>query len=156
MDKLLLSLKNLYKLLMTKDFPIYSESVISEKDRKGQTVLRFWQNQIIEDFRCLPYGKMIWRNNGKRNRYTSHLCNRSTELKCYPEYARELASKISVSSLQNQISRFEEFLASCGYKHSTLLRRIAEMVRILETEDPRITGAILAQLQESVSDLVLM
>lgn len=152
MDKLLLSLKNLYKLLMTKDFPIYSESVISEKDRKGQTVLRFWQNQIIEEFRCLPYGKMIWRNNGKRNRYTSHLCNRSTELKCYPEYARELASKISVSSLQNQISRFEEFLASCGYKHSTLLRRIAEMVRMLETEDPRITGAILAQLQESVSD----
>ena len=37
MEKMLLSLKNIYKILVTNDFPIYSESVISEKNRKGQT-----------------------------------------------------------------------------------------------------------------------
>lgn len=151
MEKIILSLKNLYKMLMTKDFPIYSESVISEKERKGQTVLRFWQHQIIGEFRCLPYGKMIWRSDGKRNRYTSHLCNRSTELKCYPEYAGELGAKISEASLQSQISRFTEFLSGSNYKHDALMRRIREMIRLLEADDPRFSEAISAQLREGLA-----
>ena len=93
MEKMTLSLKNIYKLLMNNDFPIYSESVIHARDRKGQTVLRFWQRIVIEEFRSMPYGKMIWRNDGKRNRYTSHLCNRSSELTCYEEYTKEIISQ---------------------------------------------------------------
>lgn len=76
MEKIILSLKNIYMTLMTEDFPIYSESVIGRADRKGQTMLRFWQGQIAPEFRSQPCGRMIWRNDGKRNRYTSYLCNR--------------------------------------------------------------------------------
>ncbi len=36
MEKIMLSLKNVYMLLMTDDFPIYSESVVSKADRKGK------------------------------------------------------------------------------------------------------------------------
>ena len=43
MEKMILSLKNIYMLLMNYDFPIYSESVIGRNERKGHTMLRFWR-----------------------------------------------------------------------------------------------------------------
>lgn len=150
MEKIILSLKNIYMLLMTEDFPIYSESVIGRNERKGNTMLRFWQGQITEEFRCLPCGQMIWRNVGKRNRYTSYLCNRSAEIKTYSEYAKELASQISVPALLNQISRFMEFLSVRKYRHDILLRRIQELMRLTEAEDPRVSGEIVDQIQKTV------
>lgn len=150
MEKMMLSLKNIYKLLMNNDFPIYSDSVISEADRKGQTMLRFWQNQLVAEFRCLPNGKMIWKNDGKRNRYTSHLCNRNTEMKCYTEYAMEIAAKVSVSSLSHQIACFTEFLQGRKHRHEVLLRRIQEFVRLTEAEDLGVTKEIAEHIRESV------
>ena len=95
MDKIILSLKNIYKLLMANDFPVYSESVIGEKERKGQTVIRFWQHMLAEEFKSLPCGKMIWRYTEKRNRYTSQLCNRSMAANLYARYAKELAAQLN-------------------------------------------------------------
>lgn len=151
MEKIILSLKNLYMTLMTEDFPIYSESVIGRVERKGQTMLRFWQGQIAPEFRCLPCGKMIWRNDGKRNRYTSYLCNRSAEIKTYSEYARELASQISVSSLLNQINQFGEFLSGRNYRHDILLRRIQELMRLTKADDPQVSDEIEEQICRAVS-----
>lgn len=151
MEKMILSLKNIYMTLMTEDFPIYSESVIGRNERKGQTMLRFWQGQIVPEFRCMPCGKMIWRNDGKRNRYTSYLCNRSGEIKTYAEYARELNSQISEASLLNQISRFTDFLSGRKYRHDILLRRIRELVRLTEAEDPRFSPEIGKQILEAAS-----
>ena len=149
MEKMILSLKNIYMLLMTEDFPIYSESVIGRNDRRGLTMLRFWQGQIVEQFRCLPCGKMLWRNDGKRNRYTSYLCNRSAEIKTYSDYARELACQISPSSLTDQTERFMDFLSARNYRHDTLLRRVRELVRLTEAEDPRVSRPIADQLREA-------
>lgn len=151
MEKIILSLKNIYMTLMTEDFPIYSESVIGRVERKGQTMLRFWQGQIVPEFRCLPCGKMIWRNDGKRNRYTSYLCNRSAEIKTYSEYAEELASQICVSSLVSQINQFREFLSGRKYRHDVLLRRIQELVRLMKADDPRITSQIEEQIVGAVA-----
>ncbi len=149
MEKMILSLKNIYMLLMTEDFPIYSEGVIGRNDRKGLTMLRFWQGQIVEEFRCLPCGRMIWRSDGKRNRYTSYLCNRSAEIKTYSDYARELASQINSASLCNQTARFMDFLSARNYRHDTLLRRAREFIRLTETEDPRVSRQIASQLRET-------
>ncbi len=151
MGKMILSMKNIYMTLMTEDFPIYSESVIGRAERKGQTMLRFWQGQLVSEFRCLPCGKMIWKNDGKRNRYTSYLCNRSAEIKTYSEYARELASQICVSSLINQINRFGEFLSSRNYRHDILLRRIQELVRLTKVDDPRVSDVIEKQIVQAAS-----
>lgn len=131
MEKMILSLKNIYMLLMTEDFPIYSEGVISRSDRRGLTMLRFWQGQIAEEFRSLPRGKMLWRNDGKRNRYTSYLCNRSAEIKTYAEYAQELASQVNISSLRNQIDRFMDFLSAGKYRHDILLRRLFRLADLV-------------------------
>ena len=151
MEKIMLSLKNVYMLLMSDDFPIYSESVISKPDRKGQTLLRFWQRQIAEEFRSLPYGKMIWRDDGKRNRYTSYLCNRSAELRCCQEYAKEISSRISTEALLGQIGRFMEFLSGKRYRQDILIRRTRELIRIAESEDPRVTGEIARQIRDAAA-----
>lgn len=146
-----MSLKNLYKLLMSNDFPIYSESVIGDKERKGLTALRFWQHQLVDAFRAQTYGRMIWRNSEKRNRYTSHLCNRSGELRCYPEYARELASEINENVLLGQISRFAMFLQEKDYKHDILIRRIQEMMRMCAQDDPCVSPEITAHIAEGLT-----
>lgn len=151
MEKMILSLKTIYMVLMNDDFPIYSESVIGRNERKGYTMLRFWRRCIAEDFRCLPRGKMIWKDNGKRNRYTSYLCNRSAEIKTYDEYSKELASQISAASLLNQIQFFEQFLSDGKYKHDILLRRINELVRLTEAEDPRVSREMADQIRNAAS-----
>ena len=145
-----LSLKSIYRLLMTNDFPIYSESVIDEKNRKGQTLLKFWQNLVASEFRCLPCGQIIWRNDGRRNRYVSNLCNRNPEMKFYPEYAKELASQISTATLLNQLQRFSVFLSGRNYKHDILLRRIRELMRLTQTDDPHVSHAIAEQIENAI------
>lgn len=150
MEKINLSLKSIYRLLMTNDFPIYSESVIDEKNRKGQTLLKFWQSLVVSEFRCLPCGQIIWRNDGRRNRYISNLCNRNPEMKLYLEYAKELASQISAATLLNQIQRFSVFLSGRNYKHDILLRRIRELMRLTETDDPHVSDAIAAQIEAAI------
>ena len=85
MERITLSLKSIYRLLMNDDFPVYSDRVISKKQRKGQTLLRFWKDIIAHEFGSLPYGKMIWRDDGMRSRHFSNLCNRNDELKIYHE-----------------------------------------------------------------------
>ncbi|MGI5894885.1 MAG: hypothetical protein ACOX6P_09880 [Candidatus Merdivicinus sp.] len=148
MEKIVLSLKNIYKLLMKNDFPIYSVSVIGEKERKGQTVIRFWQDIVIKEWKSLPCGKMIWRYNDKRNRYTSQLCNRSLSSNLYPKYVRELASQISEITFLNQIDRFMQFLSSRLYNHEVLLRRIQEFIRLCQAEDPYLSEKIVGQIHK--------
>ena len=142
MKNVILSLKNIYMVLMSEDFPTYSERVISRKDRKGLTMLRFWQGILVAEFRCLPCGQMLWRADGKRNRYTSYLCNRSAEIKTYQAYARELSSQIREDSLKKQIAQFQEFLSARKYRHDILLKRVRELIQLARTEDPRCSDAI--------------
>jgi len=101
MENTILSLKNIYMLLMMEDFPIYSDSVIARNDRRGLTMHRFWLSHIAPEFRSLPCGKMIWRNDGKRNRYTSYICNRSGEIKNYSEIVLTLKPLLRSASALN-------------------------------------------------------
>lgn len=149
MENVILSLKNIYMVLMSEDFPNYSERVIARSDRKGLTMLRFWQGMLAQEFRCLPCGQMLWRSEGKRNRYTSYLCNRSEEIKTYPAYARELSSQICEDSIRMQIARFTEFLSVRKYRHDILLQRIRDLMQLARKEDPRVSDAIAEHILRS-------
>ena len=151
MEQMILSLKNLYNILKKYDFPVYSGSVIGKFEKKGMTMQGFWQRQMIEEFRCETYGRMIWRNDGKRNRYTSHLCNRSEELKCYPQYARELAAHINRETMLKQIHSFGEFLIEKEYKHDMFLYRVQEIIRLCEQEDPYISEEVVTHVREGLA-----
>lgn len=150
MEKINLSLKSIYRLLMTNDFPIYSESVIDEKNRKGQTLLKFWQSLVIEEFRSMPCGQIIWRNDGRRNRYISNLCNRNPEMRLYTDYAKELSSQINRETLMDQIGKFSVFLSTRNYKHDILLRRVRELIRLTESDDPHMTALISSQITDAI------
>lgn len=145
MEPITLSLKNIYRLLMNDDFPIYSKQVIGKKERRGQTLLRFRQDMMVREFCCLPYGKMIWRNDGTRNRYISNLCNRNDELKYYHEYAQELGAQICAETLLSQIRRFVDFLKSREHNCEALLYRAKGLLNGLR-EDPFVKEPILEQL----------
>lgn len=147
MEKITLSLKNIYRLLMNDDFPIYSERVISKKQRKGQTLLRFWYDMMVHEFCTLPYGKMIWRNDGRRSRSFSNLCNRNEELKYYHEYAKELGIQVSAETLLSQIHKFEDFLQSREYSSDTLRYRARGFLHVLK-DDEYVTEAISTHLDE--------
>lgn len=149
MENVILSLKSIYMVLMSEDFPNYSESVIARNDRKGLTMLRFWQGMLAAEFRSLPCGQMLWRNDGKRNRYTSYLCNRSEEIKTYQAYARELSSQICENSLKKQIAQFTEFLSVRKYRHDILLQRIRDLIQLTRMEDPQVSDAIAVHILRS-------
>lgn len=149
MERILLSLKTIYKMLMSNDYPVYSDSVIPEKMRKGQTLLRFWQSMTAEEFCSGPCGRVIWKNDGKRSRYLSGLCNRSTEHRLYREYSRELAAQCSEETLLKQIAVFSEFLSLREFRYEILMRRVTEVVRIWETDDRLIPAGVLQLIRES-------
>ena len=44
----LLSLKNLYRLFTVKDYPVYSTGILGEKSKKGLTLVRFWDEYLLE------------------------------------------------------------------------------------------------------------
>lgn len=146
-ERITLSLKNIYRLLMNDDFPVYSDRVIGKKQRKGQTLLRFWKDMMAHEFCALPYGKTIWRDDGMRSRSFSNLCNRNDELKIYHEYARELGSCISADTLLHQAQLFERFLKGHGYAEAALRYRIEALLHLLE-EDECVTEAIGKQLKD--------
>ena len=41
-----LSLKNLYRLLTVKDYPVYSTGILRRKNKKGLTLVRFWDEYL--------------------------------------------------------------------------------------------------------------
>lgn len=110
MDKMLISLKNIYRLLMVQDFPVYSEAVFSEKNRRGLTLVKFWQTYLAEDFYTGEYGKMIWRSEGKRNRHISSVINRNGNRPAYDRYEAECVRLLTPQVLKRQQQLFAEFL----------------------------------------------
>lgn len=150
METMILSLKNIYKLLMYSDFPIYSEVVIHKRNKKGQTLQRFWRERLTEPFRAQPYGRRIWRGDGGRNRHVSEICNRSGEMKYYHEYAREISGQLSEAMLLDQIHAFTEFLRASEYKREVLLHRVKEFLRFLDM-DTCVTEAIRVHLADTFS-----
>lgn len=153
-ERITLSLKSIYRLLLNDDFPVYSDRVIGKKQRKGQTLLRFWKDIMAHEFCSLPYGKMIWRDDGMRSRSFSNLCNRNDELKIYHEYARELGACISCDTLLHQVELFERFLTGREYSDAALRYRTEAFLRVLE-DDECVNEAIRGQLKgvfEALSD----
>lgn len=131
-----LLLANIYRLLTAEDYPVSSDAVIGRNERKGLTQFHFWSGILAKELQSGPCGKQFWRSDGKRNRYTSYLCNRSPEIKNYAAYAQEIAAWLSVDTLEYQIHMFSDFLADRKYRHDILIRRITALLQLARKEDP--------------------
>lgn len=135
MGKMLLSLKNIYRLFVVQDFPVYSEAVFSEKNRRGLTLVKFWQTYLAEDFRTGQYGKMIWRSEGKRNRHISPVINRTGTRSAYGNYEEECVRLLTPRTLKRQQELFADFLKEREFSRRAFLWKLKAYLNCLE-EDP--------------------
>lgn len=135
MGKMLLSLKNIYRLFAVQDFPVYSEAVFSEKNRRGLTLVKFWQTYLAEDFRTGRYGKMIWRSEGKRNRHISTVINRTGTRPAYGNYEEECVRLLTPRALKRQQELFADFLKEREFSRKAFLWKLKAYLSCLE-EDP--------------------
>ena len=113
-----LSLKNLYRLLTAKDYPVYSTGILRRKNKKGLTLVRFWDEYLLYEWRNTVHGRLIWRTSGSRNRYHSEICNRRADFPLYEVYIQEVLDGLTAESFGKQLRLFEKFLTEREYDHS--------------------------------------
>lgn len=104
-----LSLKNLYRLLTVKDYPVYSTGILIGKHKKGLTLGRFWNEYLLYEWRNTEHGRMIWRTSGSKNRYHSEFCNRRENFPLYTIYMQEIMNGMGPESFENQIDLLRNF-----------------------------------------------
>ena len=104
----LLSLKNLYRLFTVKDYPVYSTGILGEKSKKGLTLVKFWDECLLYEWKSTKHGKMIFRKSGSQNRYHSEFCNRKESFPLYEVYMQEILEVIgTLPDLQQSILRMK-------------------------------------------------
>ncbi len=135
MSKDILSLKNLYRFLFDCDYPIFSMGIIEKKYHVGMTITKFWQDMILSEFRNTKNGRIIWRNEGGRNKYTSEILNRSGARSIYVKYAEELVYIISQELIFKQIEAFKDFLVESNYNYKVFMTKLSAYLTILSRDD---------------------
>ena len=105
----LLSLKNLYRLFTVKDYPVYSTGILGEKSKKGLTLVRFWDEYLLYEWKSTRHGKMIFRKDGSQNRYHSEFCNRKESFPLYHIYIEEVLEGLNTETFGSQVLIFEKF-----------------------------------------------
>lgn len=135
MKKEILSLKSLYRFLVISDYPIYSEGIINKNNHTGLTLTKFWQNNLLIDFRKHKCGKIIWRTEGGRNRYISEICNRSEGLRFYREYAEEIYNEAKPETVFRQIRQFMSFLLERQFYYDAFMKKLPAYIELLAKDD---------------------
>lgn len=148
-----LSLKNLYRLLTAKDYPVYSTGILRRKNKKGLTLVRFWDEYLLYEWRNTVHGRLIWRTSGSRNRYHSEICNRRADFPLYEVYIQEVLDGLTAESFGKQLRLFEKFLTEREYDHSVFIIKLKEFLLEAEREDPWLSGECAGNLLAWVSDI---
>lgn len=129
------TLRNIYKLLTSQDYPLPSLSVISEKNRSGITQTVFCTEVCMPEFQQGHIGKMIWRTTGNRNRYFSNLCNRMLPENLYKQYTQEIARVLNPRLVLAQTQKFYTFLQSYNFRPEILKIRLSFWIRTMEENE---------------------
>ena len=148
-----LSLKNLYRLLTVKDYPVYSTGILRRKNKKGLTLVRFWDEYLSYEWRNTVHGRLIWRISGSRNRYHSEICNRRADFPLYEVYIQEVLDGLTAESFGKQLRLFEKFLTEREYDHSVFIIKLKEFLLEAEKEDPWLSKDCAKLLLSWVSDV---
>ena len=132
----LLSLKNLYRLFTVKDYPVYSTGILGEKSKKGLTLVRFWDEYLLYEWKSTRHGKMIFRKDGSQNRYHSEFCNRKESFPLYQVYLQEVLECLNAETFGSQILIFEKFLKEKNYNHSVFVQKLRKFLGMVMESDP--------------------
>ena len=122
-----ISLKNLYRLLTVKDYPVYSDGVLPARNRKGVTLVSFWRYVLIPEWKDSHYGQIIW-NSARRSRYLSYFCNRKGEFPFYDAYQKEILDSLTPAVVLQQISNIRGYLNSLSYNTDIFYNKITYFI----------------------------
>ena len=132
----LLSLKNLYRLFTVKDYSVYSTGILGEKSKKGLTLVRFWDEYLLYEWKGTRHGKMIFRKDGSQNRYHSEFCNRKESFPLYHIYIEEVLEGLNTETFGSQVLIFEKFLKEKNYNHSVFVQKLRKFLGMVMESDP--------------------
>lgn len=152
MSREILSLKGLYQFLFVKDYPVFSNGIISKSNKVGLTLTKFWQENVLIDFRNLKYGRMVWRTEGGRNRYISEFCNRSERISFYEEYVREWGNIVNQDVLLRQINQFSGFLLERNYHYDVFVQKLEAYIKVLSEKDSAFSKGAEMFFEEALED----
>lgn len=147
-EQVLLSLKNIYRLLTKDDYPSFSAPVISRSERRGLTLTSFWQEVLAPSVSVAPGGEELWQTENKRNRYLSDLFNRSRITTFRLEYFQAVEEHLGPNMVLDIVQRMTAFLRRTGYDAAALSARFALFIPLLQAQDINVTPAIHAYLAE--------
>lgn len=131
----ILSLKNIYNLLVMKDYPVEGGSVISGDRKKGMTLTKFWKENLLPQLTEGRYGTNIWKYTGTRNRHTSEICNRSSQLLTYEEYMQEIVALLNVEFLLQQTEQFMFYLRKHEFNYEVFTTKLPAFLDAVSKED---------------------
>lgn len=131
----ILSLKNIYNLLVMKDYPVEGGSVISGDRKKGMTLTKFWKENLLPQLTEGRYGTNIWKYTGTRNRHTSEICNRSSQLLTYEEYMQEIVALLNVEFLLQQTEQFMFYLRKHEFDYEVFTDKLPVFLDAVSKED---------------------
>ena len=131
----ILSLKNIYNLLVMKDYPVEGGSVISGDRKKGMTLTKFWKENLLPQLTEGRYGTNIWKYTGTRNRHTSEICNRSRQLLTYEEYMQEIVALLNVEFLLQQTEQFMFYLRKHEFNYEVFTDKLPVFLDAVSKED---------------------
>lgn len=152
----ILSLKSVYRFLTTKDYPVYSNGIISKNNKRGLTINIFCDKNILVDFKERKNGKIIWRMEGSRNRYLSEICNRSGNQSIHREYIKEVLAVISQETVLRQIFQVMSFLLERQYNIEAFRRKLLAYVELIEAEDEKFTQEVALYFKRAIEQYVKM
>ena len=150
MKKDILSLRSIYQFLVISDYPIFCTGIISKNNHTGLTLTKFWQDNILVEFRSHKYGRQIWRMEGGRNRYISEICNRSGRLGFYNAYAEEIYDAAKPETMLRQIRQFMSFLLERQFHYDAFMQKLPAYIELLSAQDEYFSEAARAFFMEAL------
>lgn len=136
MRNYVLSLRNLYSFIVDKDYPVFSTGVIGNEYKKGMTLVKFWKDNLVPEFLNGTYGRSIWKDTNSRNRHTSEICNRSSQLVIYGKYMAEITSALRPELVMRQIEQFRFFFANRKFSYPAFMEKLEILLQRIPQEDP--------------------
>lgn len=133
-----LTLKNLYRVIRARDYPVYSDGVLPEAGVKGLTLISFWKEVLCARWLQTPHGLIIWRSEGSINKYHSQLCNRKGSFPFYEKYTREILEGLTEEEFFQQAKQFSHFLTARHYRSSVLRQKLSVLLNQAQQSDAKL------------------
>ena len=148
-----ITLKNIYRVLTQRDFPVYSSGILPERSRHGLTILKFYQELLLDEWCMGRTGRLIFKAGEERSRFSSELFSRRKEFPYYQSFLQEIMYQMSQEQFLRQVEAFRDFLVGKEYQQAAFRIKFPVFIRMCAEEDPWFTKEImdfLSQFQKPV------